>query len=91
MTPKIRVFYLAIFHEENNEYWVSFPDFPECFSQGTTLEDSFKHAQEALELCIEERLSNKEKLPTPTLVYDKNGNDKHVLMSCEYDMNAIAA
>lgn len=63
-----RVFYLAVFHEENNQYWVSFPDFPECFSQGDSLEDSFLHAQEALEMCVEERLSNKEKLPKPNFV-----------------------
>lgn len=86
-----RVFYLAIFHEVNNEYWVSFPDFPECFSQGSTLEDSFKHAQEALELCIEERLRNKEKLPNPTLFSKESDADKHILLSCEYDVNAIAA
>lgn len=86
-----RVFYLAVFHEEDNQYWVSFPDFPECFSQGNSIEDSFLHAQEALEMCVEERLSNKEKLPKPTLVIDNNGSDKHVLLSCEYDANLIAA
>ena len=86
-----RVFYLAVFHEENNEYWVSFPDFPECFSQGNTLEDSFSHAQEALELCIEERIRNNEKLPNPTLIAKSTDNDKQVLLSCEYDANLIAA
>lgn len=86
-----RVFYLAVFHEENNEYWVSFPDFPECFSQGETIEDTFLHAQEALEMCIKERISNNEKLPKPTLKIDDNNIDKHVLLSCEYDINLIAA
>ena len=86
-----RVFYLAIFHEEDNQYWVSFPDFPECFSQGNTLEDSFLHAQEALEMCIEERLSNNEKLPKPTLKTDDNGADKHVLLSCVYNATQVAA
>lgn len=86
-----RVFYLAVFHEENNEYWVSFPDFPECFSQGETIEDSFLHAQEALEMCIEERLSNNEKLPKPTLQINNRKDDKYILMSCEYDANMVAA
>lgn len=84
-----RVFYLAVFHEENNQYWVSFPDFPECFSQGDSLEDSFLHAQETLEMCVEERLSNKEKLPTPTLTVNENGTDKYVLLSCECDANVL--
>ena len=86
-----RVFYLAIFHEEDNKYWVSFPDFPECFSQGDTLEDSFVHAQEALELCIEERIGNNEKLPEPTLYKGENDLEKHVLLSCECNLNSIAA
>lgn len=86
-----RVFYLAVFHEENNEYWVSFPDFPECFSQGETIEDTFLHAQEALEMCIEERISNNEKLPKPTLKIDDNSIDKHVLLSCEYNASQVAA
>lgn len=86
-----RVFYLAVFHKENNEYWVSFPDFPECFSYGTTMEDSFLHAKEALELCIEERISNNEKLPKPTLQINDRKDDKYILMSCEYDTNIVAA
>lgn len=84
-----RVFYIAVFHEENNQYWVSFPDFPECFSQGDSLEDSFLHAQEALEMCVEERLSNKEKLPKPTLIIDNIDSDKYVLLSCECDVNIL--
>ena len=86
-----RAFYLAVFHEEDNRYWISFPDFPECFSQGTTIEDSFLHAQEALEMCIEERISNNEKLPKPTLQINDSKDDKHVLLSCECNPNLIAA
>ena len=86
-----RVFYLAVFHEENNEYCVSFPDFPECFSQVTAIEDSFLHAQEALEMCIEERISKNEMLPKPTLKINNNQDDKHILLSCECNPNLIAA
>ena len=86
-----RVFYLAVFHEENNEYWVSFPDFPGCFSQGTSIEDSFLHAQEALEMCIEERISNNEKLPKPTFQIDDNKDDIPVLMSCKCNTNKVVA
>ena len=86
-----RVFYLAIFHKEDNRYWISFPDFPECFSEGDTIEGSFLHAQEALEMCIEERISNIEKLPKPTLQVADSGEDKHILLSCECNPNLIAA
>ena len=40
-------------------------------------------------MCVEERLSNKEKLPKPTLAVNENGADKHVLLSCECDANML--
>ena len=86
-----RVFYVAIFHEEDNRYWVSFPDFPECFSEGDTLEECFLHAQEALELCIEDRIINNQILPNPSLKYDKNSNENAILLSCQYDSSKIVA
>lgn len=84
-----RVFYLAVFHEEDNRYWISFPDFPECFSEGNTIEESFMNAQEALELCIEEKISNNEMLPKPTFQIDDNKDDIPVLMSCKCNTNKV--
>ena len=76
-----RVFYIATFHYEDNGYWVSFVDFPECFSQGETLEEAFNMAVEALELCIEDRINNNELIPIATVPKDINvGNDKMVLI-----------
>ena len=54
------------------------------------MEDSFLHAQEALELCIEEIISNNEKLPKPTLQINDRKDDKYILMSREYDTNMVA-
>lgn len=57
-------FYPAIFHnDEKGGYWISFPDFPECMTQGETMEEAYKMAWDALGLCIDERLKNKEELP----------------------------
>ena len=59
-----RFFYPAIFHkDEKDGYWITFPDFPECFTQGKDLNDSYKMAIEALGLCIDERLRNQDCLP----------------------------
>ena len=85
-----RLFYIAVFHNEDNRYWVSFPDFPECFTQGDTIEDTFRYAQEALELCIEERIKNKEELPKPTIEFN-SGNDRQVLLSYECAANVLFA
>ena len=40
--------YPAIFHQEDNAYWVEFPDLPGCQSFGGTLPETMAEAQEAL-------------------------------------------
>lgn len=40
--------YPAIFHQEDNAYWVEFPDLPGCQSFGNTLSETMEEAQEAL-------------------------------------------
>lgn len=57
-------FYPAIFHnDERGGYWISFPDFPECMTQGETMEEAYEMAVEAIGLCIDDRLRNEESLP----------------------------
>ena len=57
-------FYPAIFHnDEKGGYWISFPDFPECMTQGETMEEAYEMAVEAMGLCIDDRLRNEESLP----------------------------
>ena len=57
-------FYPAIFHnDEKGGYWISFPDFPECMTQGETMEEAYEMAVEAIGLCIDDRLRNEESLP----------------------------
>ena len=57
-------YYPAIFHTDTDGgYWISFPDFPECLTQGETMDDAYHMASEAMGLCIDERLKNDEPLP----------------------------
>ena len=36
------LFYFALFHTApEGGFWVSFPDFPECFTQGETIEETY--------------------------------------------------
>ena len=56
--------YPAIFHnDEKGGYWISFPDFPECMTQGETMEEAYEMAVEAMGLCIDDRLKNEKSLP----------------------------
>ena len=82
-----RYFYPAVFHtEEGGSYWISFPDFPECLTQGETIEDTYNMASEALGLCIDERLKNHEELPkvSSPIDYTVTGDDFSCLI--EFDL-----
>lgn len=40
--------YPAIFHKENDAYWVEFPDLGGCYSSGSTIPEAMEMAQESL-------------------------------------------
>ena len=64
-------FYPAIFHKaDEGGYWISFPDFPECFTQGESVEEAYAMAVEAIGLCIDEKLKNNESLPAVSMPVD---------------------
>ena len=64
-------YYPAIFHhDEHGGYWISFPDFPECLTQGDDMDDAYKMAVDAIGLCIDERLKNREELPEASKPFD---------------------
>lgn len=61
-------FYPAIFHTaEEGGFWVSFPDLPECFTEGETMEEAYQMAIDALGLALSDSLSRKEPLPVPSV------------------------
>ena len=63
------LFYFALFHTvPDGGFWVSFPDFPECFTQGESLEETYAMAVDALGLCISEYTSKD--LPKASLPSD---------------------
>ena len=45
--------YPAVFHKENDSYWVEFPDLEGCFSSGQTIEEAYENAKEALGMYLE--------------------------------------
>jgi len=48
------VSYPAIFHYEDDGYWVEMPDVEGFVTQGDTLEEAFMMSREALGLCLED-------------------------------------
>jgi len=60
-------FFPAIFHKaEEGGYWVSFPDLPECLTQGDSFQHACEMANDALALALTSRIKEKEKIPVPS-------------------------
>lgn len=59
--------YMAIFNPcEEGGYCVTFPDLPECITEGDTVEEAFRMAKEALELFIWNLEDENEEIPIPS-------------------------
>ena len=62
-----KLFYPALFHTaEEGGFWISFPDFPDCLTQGETMDEAYDTAVDALGLCITDLLKEKSPLPDPS-------------------------
>ena len=48
-----KISYPAVFHEDDNNYYVEFPDLEGCLSSGDTIEEAFKNAKEALGIYLD--------------------------------------
>jgi predicted RNase H-like HicB family nuclease len=56
--------------DEKSDYGVTVPDLPGCFSAGSTLEDAFENAEEAILTHIEGLLMDNEKIPSSRRIED---------------------
>ena len=63
-----KFFYPALFHrEDGGGFWVSFPDIPECLTQGTDMSQAYEMAVDALGLALEDRMKENN-VPVPTSI-----------------------
>lgn len=54
-----KLFYPALFHKaEEGDFWITFPDLPECMTQGDNMDDAYEMASDALGLAIVSRQEN---------------------------------
>ena len=81
-----KLFYPAIFHPaEEGGFWVSFPDIPECLTEGDDMQQAYEMAVEALGLSLTTMEAGGEKLPkasTPDKIEVEDG----FLVVIEFDM-----
>ncbi len=82
-----KFFYPAIFHTaDEGGFWISFPDIPECLTQGNTMENAYEMAFDALGLCITDRLENHMDLPTPSTPQSIVLDENEVIVVIELDL-----
>lgn len=82
-----KLFYPAVFHKaEEGGFWVTFPDIPECMTQGDDMQQAYEMAVEALGLSITTMEEEGEKLPqasVPDMISIEAGS---FLVVVEFDM-----
>ena len=64
--------YPALFHPDENGFWVEFPDLDGCVTEGNSLEDAKIMAKETLSSVLESMDSRKFSIPKPSVIKGKN-------------------
>ncbi len=84
-----KLFYPAIFHvAEEGGFWITFPDLPECMTQGDNMQEAYEMAVEALGLAITSREQDGEEIPAASeLNQIALGRDEYCVV-VEFDMLA---
>ncbi len=76
--------YPAIFHREEDAYWVEFPDLEGCHTFGSTLTETMEAAQEALAGYLITLLEQNRKIVSPSDIVDYHVDDGFAsLVSCD--------
>ena len=82
-----RLFFPAIFHRaEEGGFWVTFPDIPECMTQGEDMKQSYEMAVDALGLSISSMMEAGEKIPEASEPDAIKAEEGGCLMVVEIDM-----
>ena len=77
--------YPAIFHKEEETYWVEFPDLPGCQTYGENLNQTVKAAQEALAGYLLVLMEEGKTIPVPSNMQElkKEEDSFPTLVSCD--------
>jgi predicted RNase H-like HicB family nuclease len=65
---KMRKIYPSVFHKDEDSYWVEFPDLPGCLTDGQTLDEAMKNAEEVLGVYIATRLEDDLEIAPPSAI-----------------------
>ena len=83
------LFYPAIFHKaEDGGFWISFPDLPECLTEGNDMTQAYEMAVNALGLALTSREIENEPIPEPSAPSDIIVEKDSFLVVVEFDILA---
>ena len=81
-----KLFYPAVFHKaEEGGFWVTFPDIPECMTQGDDMQQAYEMSVEALGLSLTTMEDAGEKIPESSQPDEIKEEDGYLVI-VEFDM-----
>ena len=84
-----KLFYPAIFHQaEEGGYWITFPDLPECMTQGDDMQHAYEMAFEALGLAITSRQAEQAEIPVASKPFSIELEQNEFCVVIEFDLLA---
>ena len=84
-----KLFYPALFHNaEEGGFWITFPDLPECITEGDDMDQGYEMAADALGLAITSRLESNAPLPLPSRPDTIQTEKGSFITVIEFDMEA---
>ncbi|MBD8925793.1 MAG: type II toxin-antitoxin system HicB family antitoxin [[Eubacterium] rectale] len=84
-----KLFYPAIFHvADEGGFWITFPDLPECMTQGDNMQEAYEMAADALGLALTSREEEKQEIPSPSDINHIKLNSDEYCVIIEFDMLA---
>lgn len=82
----MKLVYPAYFHKaEEGGFWISFPDIPECLTQGDDMAEAYEMAIDALGLALGDRIKEKD-IPVPTEIDKLSPEDDAYVALIEFDL-----
>lgn len=83
-----KYFYPAVFHKaEEGGFWISFPDFPECMTQGDDLSQAYEMACEALGLIISDLQKEGKTVPEASTPENIEVPVNSYIVAIQFDMD----
>lgn len=79
--------YPAIIHKEDSGFWIQFPDLSGCYTEGDTLEELMKNAEEVLGAFLAVKMEYQEEIPEASEINTLTKSDTDIATYVSVDVN----